>query len=222
MKNKLASIIIKILSTKLVKLLLIVLLLFLFSSAIGKSIIHNSNDFRNLIKYARNVNSLYDFFNNPIFWNLSVGITLKILIDILLGSLLLYTVVKAVDFTLTFSKSIKIIALAQFVFLFQFWTEFAVLKNSHLSNNVVLLQEFSLFSVDSFLNSLGINYSMNFKYAFQILNIFEILYSIFLSIILKVVFKISIKRAIVITFLCYILPLLIWLLFISSITFLYN
>jgi hypothetical protein len=222
MKNRFYYLIEQLISKKLFLLLFGVLIIFFVSTTIGKSIIFKSNEINNLIKYLKVKHEIGDFFGNPIFWNLNIGITLKALIDILISSVLLYSILKLYNISINYAKTFKIIVVSQTVFIIKFWTEFAFLLTKENNQIGIALKDYTIFSLSSFLNILNIKYSSYYNYAFQVLNLFEVLYCFFLSLVLKIILKIKFQKAISIVCACYFLPLILWLLIISLLSVIFS
>lgn len=195
--------------------LLAILLLFFFSWSIGKSIIFKTNELHEFYQLLKNNSFSLKILNNPQFWNHSIGICLKILIEIIITSFLMYAVLVSLNYKTSFKLVIKIVVLAQLVFLLQYWVEFTFIIFSENRDNTDFLKEFSLLSVHDFLRRLHIKYPLFLKYAFQILGLFELVYWFVLSYLLLIILKITFIKAFLIVLLGYILPLFIWLLFIS-------
>lgn len=195
--------------------LLAVLFLFFVSWSVGKSIIFSTSELREFYQLLQNNSFSLKILNTPQFWNHSIGICFKVLIEITITSLLLYIVLIGLNYKTGFKLVVKIVVLAQLVFLLQYWVEFTFIIFSENRTDADFLQEFSLLSVHDFLRIFQIKYPLFLKYAFQVLGIFELVYWLALSYLLRTTLKIKVSKAFLIVFLGYILPLFVWLLFIS-------
>lgn len=196
-------------------LLLLILLLFFLSWTIGKSIIFNTNELLNFYLLLAKKSFSLRVINDPLFWNHGIGICFKVFIETTISSLLMYVVLLTLNFKVDFRVVTKIVILAQLVFLLQYWIEFTFIIFSENRDNADFLKEFSLLSVHDLLGRLHIKYPLFLKYAFQILGIFELAYWFVLSYLVLITIKVKFSKGFLIVLLGYILPLFVWLLFIS-------
>jgi len=203
-----------ILKTKTRFILISVLFLFFISWLIGKSFIYNTNEFFEFVKLVKAKSYSLTVLNDPLFWNHSIGICTKISIDIFICSLFFYIILLAFNLTSSLKPIIKIVALSQLVFVLQFWIELIYILWMGEKNNHDYLKEFSLLSVHHVTTIFNLKYPYYLKYPFQILGVFEIFYWITLCLLLSIRFKIKYAKAFLIVTLAYILPLIIWFLFI--------
>lgn len=158
--------------------------------------------------------------NSPIFWDSIIGTSIKLLLDIFVTAVFLLLADKLFNKELNWSSLLKSVSFAQLLFLLKYFFEFIYLKNNQHSIEKDLQQQFSIFSLEYFLNDINITIPYYLHYALQTISLFEMAFALCLTFLLS---KISIKPfkyCFQIVLSGYIMPLLLWLLFISFTLFL--
>lgn len=162
--------------------------------------------------YIAQYSSVGEVLNNPLFWTSSVGLSLKMLIDIVVISVVVWTGFVASRKPLSLHRVIPAIAIAHSVFLLQYLIEAIYLLNFTYKDAVETL---SLFSIGFFMYAVEWEYLPQLAYAFQILSIFEILFVVVAAWFLTRSKAVSFKDSLRIVAIFYGGALLIWLLFVT-------
>ena len=117
-----------------------------------------------LIKQGRNFSSV---LNEPLFWNSSVGLFIRLLVEIIISGLVLFIGFIMCKIPVKAKKCFTIIALAHSVFLLSIWIEFIFLKTAFSGLKNDYFTKFPLFSLGYFFNIYDAHFSSAFSYFFQ-------------------------------------------------------
>lgn len=155
-------------------------------------------------------NSIVD---NPFFWNSPIGITLKVLIEILITSLLLYSGVIIHKLSLKLGQILIVVILCHTVFLVEFLIDFIYLFTN--KSTKINLNEFSLGSLFSLTKLLGITSLNSLSFILETFSIFELIYCILISYFFSKITERTFKESLKLVLGYYALPLLLWAVAIS-------
>jgi hypothetical protein len=161
-----------------------------------------------------------NFTSSYFFWESISGISLKILIEVIVTTVLVYTGFVIVRKKAVFSIILSTVILANSVFLVQMIGEYLYVIINFKNIRNIEFETFSLFSVSYFLNQFQYKVPRIFDYAFQVLSVFEISYVLTLTYLIKKIFEIQLVISFRIILISYIFPLLTWLLLIMLLSLL--
>lgn len=171
----------------------------------------NKNSNENLFKAIEIIN-----FNSSIsFWKSITGICVKMLMEITVTTLLIYSGFLVVGKKPILKIILSIVIIANSVFLVQLMAEYFYLFFNYKNILNLDIERFSFLSVNYFLNIFHVSYPKPYGYAFQVISIFEFIYIFALIYFVKKFLKIRFLDSFKIILISYIFPLTIWLLIIS-------
>ncbi len=168
-----------------------------------------------IIKKARRSG---DIFNNPFFWNSSLGLITRLAIEIFVTSTILFFVLTIFRLRNRFLLCVAIVTVSHSIFLVQFIFEFLYFKFSLGSLQKINQENFKFLSVSYFLESFSVKFPFFLGYFLQTISFFEILYWLIMALVISRIVKTEYKTGLKVVFSSYVPLLFIWLLVISFLT----
>jgi len=171
--------------------------------------------FSEVLTLTKKGESFFSILNESAFWNSSIGLFMRLLIEIMVSGVILFLGFIIYKIPVRIKTCFLIIALAHSIFLVNIWAEFIFLKiePNGLSNDYFTM--FPLFSLSYLLETLNIPSSEYFSYFHQTIGLFEILYWFLLAFIISRFIGTSYKTGLKVVFSSYVPLLFIWLLIVS-------
>ncbi len=178
----------------------------------------DASSIQSLFRYSHK-HSVWQTINSPLFWTSSIGVTLKIMIEVVIAAILLKVGAIFSRIELKLKTLLFIATLCYILFLMQLIGEIIYIKQFIPKTEFRHLDNFSLFSISFFLKIFGFCVPIYLNHIFQVISLFEIGFWFLLAFSISKVGSVSIKVAsTAVGF--YIFILFIWLLVISIITLL--
>jgi hypothetical protein len=171
-----------------------------------------------MLRYSHK-HSVLQTINSPLFWTSSIGVPLKIMIEVVIAALFLKIGAIFSQINLTFKTLLFITIVCYVLFLIQMVAETIYIEQLISITEFRHLDNFSLFSISFFLQMFGSGVPGYLNHMFQVISLFEICFWFLLVFSISKVGSISMKDASTVV-LFYVFILLIWLLVISIITLL--
>lgn len=151
--------------------------------------------------------------NSPEFWDLSIGMTLRISLEILITATLLRFGLALERLEAPFVTLLKAASLSALILLLQFLIEYLILFHDH--DLRMHASSFAFLSVDYMLGVLDIAYPDEFQMMFQSLNLFEIARYALLIWLLTMLTALGFRRSSRIVLVYCVFPLFAFLLMIT-------
>ncbi len=168
-----------------------------------------------IIKKARRPG---DIFNNPFFWNSSLGLITRLAIEIFVTSTILFFALAIFRLRNRFLLCVAIVTVSHSIFLIQFVLEFLYFKFGPGSLQKINQENFKFLSVSYFLKLFSVKFPLFLGYFLQTISFFEILYWFVMALVISRIVKTEYKTGIKVVFSSYVPLLFIWLLVISFFT----
>jgi hypothetical protein len=163
-----------------------------------------------------NTNLLFGYQNKAIvhFWQSSLGETLHLLFNTYIISVFLYLALYFIEQRIySYYNIFTYVLFSQIAFIIQMFAEFIFFYNNKILINK--MTSISIFSISSLLDLLKIHTPEFLKYAFNALNLFELLFIIILIYKIRFEYNLKIYTSFKLVTIAYIFPLVIWFLTIT-------
>lgn len=175
-----------------------------------------------LVDVYNSEQNVFGVLNNHLFWTTWLGVIIRVFLEILLVSGIIFFTCKVLNYTVTFKKCITAIIFAHIIFLLQFFVEFLFLKSDSSYLQTHTIENLSLFSISYCLKYLSVSYPWQLDYLFQTINLFEFIYWFLMALFLSIVLNKTYKKGFKLIAISYIPILFIWLLSISFLIILFS
>lgn len=171
------------------------------------------------LAYYSKKHTVWKTINSQVFWTSSIGIPLKMGIEIVFATILLKIGISFARIELSFKALMQLVILGYVVFLIQLTGEVIYIQQFMPSLEKEHLDNFSLFSVSFLFEKLGFGGPYYLKHMLQVINLFEICFWLLTAFSISQVGSVSFRKAFsVVGF--YVFILFIWLLVVSILTLL--
>ena len=203
-----------------------VVLLSFFSLLLSFSVLHyllssslfDHSAIQSLVYYSKK-HTIWKTINSQVFWTSSIGVPLKMAIEIFFATILLKIGISFARIELSFKALMLIVVLCYVVFLMQLAGEVIYIQQFMPLSEKEHLDSFSLFAVSFLFEKLGLGVPFYLKHMFQVINVFEIGFWLLTAFSISQVGSVSFRKASsVVGF--YVFILFIWLLVVSILTLL--
>ncbi|MDP3443724.1 MAG: hypothetical protein Q8T08_12765 [Ignavibacteria bacterium] len=176
------------------------------------------NGIQSLAYYSKK-HTVWKTINSAVFWKSSIGVPLKMGIEIVFATILLKVGIYFAQIVLSFKALMQIVIMGYVIFLIQLTGEVVYIQQFMPSSEIEHLDAFSLFSVSFLIEKLGFIVPYYLKHMFQVINLFEIGFWLLTAFSISQVGSVSFRKAFsVVGF--YVFILFIWLLVVSILTLL--
>lgn len=182
------------------------------------SSLFDHNAIQSLAHYSKK-HSLWKTINSQVFWTSSIGVPLKMGIEVVFATILLKVGVSFAHIELSFKALMQLVIMSYVIFLIQLNGEVIYIQQFMSSAEIEHLDTFSLLSVSFLFEKLGLGVPFYLKHMFQVINVFEIGFWLLTAFSISQVVPVSFWKAFsVVGF--YVFTLFIWLLVVSILTLL--
>lgn len=150
------------------------------------------------------------------FWFSTLGVFLKVNLDIFVIGCTLHISSSAFKLCTTIKECLKISFWGHSAYLIKLALESALINYSTFSYGIIESSHLDLGTLFGFLRAFNVSFPPSLSYLLQNLGLFELLVALFLTIAAKNVFRIKLFSSLMMVASGYILPLAIWLTTISA------